>query len=313
MRSGCNRSYASLMAVRTEAIQRPGTRLNPGLGALLVAVGIWGFSYVVADPIVNQVGPFTLGFFRFVLSFAILIPFAWRRGYRFRLSTSKVFLLFGFTGMVLHLGLENAGLFFTSPGNAALIIATVPAVTLALSIIFLKERMTFWRGVGIGLSIAGVVLLTAARAGSTSLLDGFGVLLVFAGVVAWGVYTVQGKRMAVTQNALVATTAGTGAALLMQTPLAIGEVALRGLPTLDTGAWLGIAYLGVLASAAAFALWNHSLQHMEASTAGAFVNLVPVIGVIAAVMLGETIGGSQWAGAGIVAAGVWLTQKGDTR
>ena len=283
--------------------------MNRGLGALLAAVTIWGFTYVVSDPVLDRVGPMTLGFLRFAVATAILVPFAWRRGYRLRLSFTKTFVLFGLTGMVVHLGLENAGLLFTSPGNAALVIATAPAVTLAMSVAFLRERASVQRLVGIALSVVGVLLLTVANAGSSSLLDALGVLLVFAGVVAWGVFTVQGKRMSVTEDALVATTAATGAALLLQLPLAAAEIAYFGVPELGAGGWLGVGYLGVLASAAAFALWNRALHDMDASTAGAFINLVPVIGVLAAVALGETLGAGQWAGAGIVGAGVWLTQR----
>ena len=71
----------------------------------------------------------------------------------------------------------------------------------------------------------------------------------------------------------------------------------------------GILFLGAGANAAAFALWNVSLKHVDASVAGSYINLVPVIGVVLAVILGETMTVTQWIGGGIVMAGVWLTDR----
>jgi drug/metabolite transporter (DMT)-like permease len=292
---------------RTPASAARGLRtLDGAVASLLVAMVIWGGTYVVTKVALPDIGPFTILLVRLVLGTAALLPFAWRRGFRPGLVLRKQFVLFGLTGMVLHLGFEIMGLRFTSASSAVLIIATVPVVTVAFSIVFLKERVTRRQLAGIGLSIVGVVLITGARAPDGYPLSWLGNLLVFAGVVTWGVFTVQGKRMAAGHSWLVSTTAATGAAVLLSLPLAAAEIAIDGVPRLTAGGVLAVVYLGVLAQAVAYGLWNLALQRVDASVAGPYVNLVPVVGVVLALGIGETMTVLQWIGGATVAVGVWL-------
>ncbi|HET7482778.1 MAG TPA: DMT family transporter [Actinomycetota bacterium] len=297
------------MDVSLSIVERNRLRINPGAAALLGAMTIWGGSYVVAHLVLDSVGPFVLLFGRFLLAFAVLFPIARRAGFRMRMMFRRSFLIFGLTGFVLHLTFETTGLMFTTPGSAAIVIATAPAVTLLVSVLFLNERLTPQRSLGIALSIAGALVVTGARAGSAAGGALIGNLLVFAGVLAWGVYTVQGKRLATDVPGVVATAASAGSAAMLIAPLALLEVAFGRVPDVNGGMVLGILYLGVLASAAAYGLWNVSLRYVDASVAGSFINLVPVIGVILAIAVGEAMTAGQWAGAAIVAGGVWLTER----
>jgi drug/metabolite transporter (DMT)-like permease len=210
----------------------------------------------------------------------------------------------------LHLGFEVVGLEFTSASSAALVIASAPAVTVAFSIVFLRERLTLVRWIGIALSIVGVMLVTGAQVTDGYPLGWLGNALVFAGVVTWGIFTVQGKTMATGYSALVSTTAATASAAVMLLPAAAIEVAVRGTPNVDAGSVGAVLYLGVGASAVAYALWNFALGHVDASVAGPFINLVPVIGVALALLVGETMTILQLVGGLTVVSGVWLSQRG---
>lgn len=294
-------SPAAAVGARSAAV-----RANPGPAALLLAMLIWGGTLVVTKSLLEGLGPATLLSVRFLVAFLCLAPFAYRSGFRMRDVVRREFVLFGLTGIVLHNGLETWGLRYTSPGSAALIIGGIPAVTVALSRVFLQESLPRARALGVALSVAGVVVVTRPPAGDGTL-ELFGNLLVFGGVVAWGVYTIQGKRMSVRVPAVVGTTAGTGAALLFLVPLAVLESWGRGLPAIGVADATGLLYLGLGASAAAYALWNFALEHVDASVAAPYVNLVPIIGLALAVLLGESLTAMDVAGGATVAAGVWLS------
>ena len=287
---------------------------DPGIMALLAAMGLWGASYVAGKYALTGAGPFTVLALRLGLATAILGPLASRRGFRWRMLGQKRYVLFGLTGMFLHLGFEVVGLDLTSATSAALVIASAPAVTAAFSIAVLGERLSPANWAGIALSIAGVVLVTGGQAPGGYPLGWLGNLLIFFGVVTWGVFTVQGKRMASDEYpAIVSTTAATGAATLMFIPFSIGEIALQGPPTFDAMSILAIVYLGVFASAIAYVLWNFALEHVDASVAGPFINLVPVIGVILGLSIGETMTVMQVAGGATVALGIYLSHKASAR
>lgn len=296
------------MALSAAAVvdgRRAAFRANPGPAALILAMFLWGGTLVVTKSLLNGLGPATLLSVRFLVAFLCLAPFAYRSGFRMRDLVRREFVLFGLTGIVLHNGLETWGLRYTSAGSAALIIAGIPAVTVALSRVFLQEALPRARALGVALSVAGVVLVTRpAGAGAVELL---GNLLVFGGVVAWSVYTIQGKRMSVRVPAIVGTTAGTGAALLFLLPVAVVESWGQGVPALGFADLTGLLYLGLGASAAAYALWNFALEHVDASVAAPYVNLVPIIGIALAVLMGESLTPMELAGGLTVAAGVWLS------
>lgn len=294
-------SLAAAVETRRAAIDA-----NPGPAALLLAMLIWGGTLVVTKSLLEGMGPATVLSIRFLIAFLCLAPFAYRRGFRMRDLVRREFVLFGLTGIVVHNGLETWGLRYTSPGSAALIIGGIPAVTVALSRVFLKETLPRARAIGVALSVAGVALVTGAPSGAGAA-ELAGNLLVFGGVVAWSVYTIQGKKMSVRVPAIVGTTAGTGAALLFLIPAAVVESWGEGLPAMGMADLTGLLYLGLGASAAAYALWNFALEHVDASVAAPYVNLVPIIGLALAVLIGESLTAMDFAGGAAVAAGVWLS------
>jgi drug/metabolite transporter (DMT)-like permease len=300
------------MAVRSLTL-RPSYRFDPGILALLAAVAIWGITMVITRSALESTGPFTILAARFIIGFALLVPFARRRGFKLGMVFRPVFVAFGAIGIVAHNGLETIGLQFTSAGSGALVIAAVPAVTAAMSIVMLKETVSKLQALGIAISIGGVVLVSGSNSGVAGSSEPFGNLLVFLGVVAWGVYTVQGKRLVTDIPSLVITTAGMGAAVGMLLPLSVVEIAATGAPTFEPAAALGILYLGVMASGVAYALWNYALNHVDAAAAGPFANLVPVIGLIAAIMAGESTSPMQLLGGGVVALGLALSESARIR
>jgi drug/metabolite transporter (DMT)-like permease len=278
--------------------------------ALLGAMTLWGATYVVTKFALADAGPFTVLLLRLLLGALVLLPLARRQGFSLSLVLKKEFVLFGLTGMALHLGFEVVGLTLTSAASAALVIATAPAVTVAFSIAFLNERLTPLRWMGAVASVLGVIVVTGGQVPGGHHWGWLGNLLVFGGVLTWGAFTVQGKKMSPGPSALVSTTAATAAAALMLVPVAAGEIAVTGMPRFSAGGAAAVLYLGVFASGIAYGLWNLSLRYVDATVAGPFINLVPVIGVTLALLTGETVTPLQFVGGAIVAAGVWMSHRG---
>lgn len=300
------------MSTPQQALARTTGRdgFSPAVPALLGAMAIWGGSYVVTKYALVDVGPFTVLWLRLAIAGLVMAPFARRHGYRFRMSLRRDYVIFGLTGMALHLGLEILGLKFTSASSASLIIAAAPAVTVAFAVVWLKERLSRLQGVGIALSVIGVVLITGAQTHDGYPLRWLGNLLVFGGVVMWGVFTVQGRKMFVTQHWLVATTAATVSAVGLVLPVAAGEMVLQGVPTFTATSLSAVIFLGLLASAVAYGLYNLALRYVGGSVVGPFISLVPVIGVGLALLVGETLTIVQLIGGATVALGVWLSHRG---
>ncbi len=83
----------------------------------------------------------------------------------------------------------------------------------------------------------------------------------------------------------------------------------EGWPTLSGQAAAIIAWLAVINTAVAFTLWNFSLRHLTAGESSVVNNaMLPQIGLLGWVFLGEAPGPWQWAGMLLVSAGVVIAQ-----
>ena len=72
----------------------------------------------------------------------------------------------------------------------------------------------------------------------------------------------------------------------------------------SAGAWIALAWQGLLATATTTVLWNWALKRVAASEAGIFVNLEPLIGAILGVsFLHEVLGRMALAGGALIIAG----------
>jgi drug/metabolite transporter (DMT)-like permease len=278
--------------------------------ALVAVMVVWGSTFVVTKAAMQQFPPFTLAFLRFAIA-TMALTLLLRRGalVELRHSVSAGRLLFlAFTGVALFTAAFNFALVYGSAVQGALLYATTPAVVAICAVLFLKERLSRRRMVGIGLSMIGAALVVAtgeARGGDAPAPLVGAALMLFT-VVLWGAYTVAAKPIAAADQLAVTFALSAIATLLLLLPTAF-ETASAGWPMPTAEGWFGVIYLAVFASAGAYALYNFALRELDASTVGAFTNIDPLVGVVTAfLLLGETLSLLQAGGAAIVLVGMWL-------
>jgi drug/metabolite transporter (DMT)-like permease len=281
---------------------------------LLVTMVIWGSTFVVTKGINDQVGPFTLAFVRVAIGALVLLTGAFVRQVRGGAHSPWAALPWGtmvtmaLIGVVVYYAVFNYSLMYTSASQGALVQSCIPAMTALVAVVWLREHASVLRWTGILLSMVGIAIVfsgSSVQAGSASLL---GNLLMFASAVLWGLYTSMAKRVAnLDPLQVTAGILGVGALLLL--PLTGFEVAAAGIPQVNTQGWLGMAYLGAGASGIAWMLYSAALKHVDASEAGVYTNLIPIVGVVLGIMLGEPLSVRAIVGGLVVLVGVWLTSR----
>jgi drug/metabolite transporter (DMT)-like permease len=117
------------------------------------------------------------------------------------------------------------------------------------------------------------------------------------------------KRLA-NEDALPITACVAAMGTVLLVPPALMEAAGAPLPAITLVGWLRIAYLGAFPSALCYLLFSRALRDLDAGQVGAFINLVPVVGVASGVaFLGETMTALAVVGGGLVLAGVWISTR----
>ena len=278
--------------------------------SLILVMGIWGSAFSVTKAAIAEVPPVLIAFLRFALAAAILLSITLlRRGALPRMAKRQwgTVAAMGICGFTLFQAGANIAQTYTTATQAAIIQSIIPVLTAILAALVLRERPSGRRVAGIALSLVGVlaVVLVAApsESGRSPLLGG---AIMLGAVGMWPVYTVLAKRLA-GADLLDVTAYSTAFGALFLLPLALIESGGMALPAISARGWLSIAYLGLMSSAMANLLYNRSLAHLEANQAATFINLVPIIGVVVAVLfLGEPLIGWQLAGGAVTLLGVWL-------
>jgi drug/metabolite transporter (DMT)-like permease len=283
------------------------------VAAMLAAVTLWGPSFVATKVALRDMGPLTIAFLRFLVASCVLYP-VWRRSREgIRLGSATHWRLFagGLLGVSGYFILENLGVQRTTAGDAALLMAAIPVIALLTEVIWLRQPMGLRRSAGIILSFAGVVVLIGRARAAGGSNRALGDLLVIAAAFLWAAYSLHGRTINHVPKLAVVTYEAIYGTLLLA-PFALLESPQW--RQLSPASVLAVAYLGVMCSAVTYLLYNYALKTLAASQVTAFLNLVPVVGAGAAVLLlGERMQLAQLLGGGVVLAGVAISTLGSTR
>jgi drug/metabolite transporter (DMT)-like permease len=300
---------AAAEILATEPQEAPLSPLHRSILLLLLTMTIWGSTFVVTKEVIAELPPFTLGCARVAIGALALAPLAVMRRRRGAGLPWGTLIMLSFIGVAFYYAAFNLALKYTSAVQGALVQSSIPAATALIAVLWLREHASAIRWLGIALSVSGVLIVFSGSATDGSPHALLGNVLMFVSVLAWGLYTSIAKRVAGSDPVvLTASIMAIGAAMLA--PLAAYELIDHGWSTLSAKGWAGLIYLGAIASGAAYLLYNNALRHMDASQAGAYTNLIPIVGVITGVAaLGETLTLRAIVGGAVVMIGVWIAGK----
>ncbi|MDT0321636.1 DMT family transporter [Streptomyces millisiae] len=276
--------------------------------AVVAAALFWSSSYAVTKRVLEDVGPLTIGAVRFTLAallLGVLVRLGRRRPARPDARQRRLLHLSGFLGITVYFVLENVGVDLSTASDASLIVATYPLMTMLVELFVHRARIPLSRVAGVLLATVGAFLVVrnGAEVGGGS--RWLGDVLLLLGGLAWAGYNVLGKRASAGQDAVSVTyhqTLAGAAGFLLASLLEADEWRVPGVTASSL-----LVYLAVACSVGGFLLYNYGLRQMASSVAVNILNLVPVFGVIGAVVVnGESIRPAQAVGGVVIIVGVAL-------
>lgn len=277
----------------------------------LIAVLIWSVNTIVSNLSADAIDPAAISFYRWLLALLVLTPFClpgvWRHRCTIKGHLGQLLLL-GLLGMVLYQSLAYYAAHSVSAVMMGILGATIPLLTILLSLLVLRLAPT--RGILLGgiLSFIGLVWLVSGGNPAQLLAQrpGNGEVMMLAASTSYALYGVLTKRWAIplpTWQSLYVQIFF-GVVLLLPGFLLAPEVALtqQNLPL--------VLFAGLFASIVAPFLWILGVQRLGASTTSIFMNVVPVFtALIAVLFLHEQLHSYHWIGGGITLTGVILAQR----
>ena len=281
---------------------------------LCIAPLCWAGNHIVGRAIAGIVPPGGLSLARWLLSAAVLLPFALphvRRDWEFLKAKPWTMVLLAMAGGGLFGTLQFIALQYTVALNAAVLNSTVPAfIVIAAGLIF-RDAVRPLQILGILTSLGGVIVIVGKGdpAALLTLQFNFGDVLLITNMALFAVYS-AGLRLKPNVHWLTFMTVLSLVSALGNVPLAVwehfdGEPLAADWPTL-----LSVLYAGICTSAIAYACWSRAIEQIGAARAGVFLHLVPLYGALLSTMLlGETIGVFHIIGLGLILTGVTLASR----
>ena len=165
---------------------------------LFLTALFWGGTFVAARVVTQELEPFSASLWRFVIASAVLTAVVvLHEGGLPRLRRRQVVpvVLLGLTGVFAYNVLFFLGLKTITAGRAALIVANNPVFIALFSALLFRERLSIVNGIGIGVCLAGAVIVIS-RGDPGGLLSGGigrGELFILGCVASWVSYSLIGK------------------------------------------------------------------------------------------------------------------------
>ena len=293
------------------------------LAAALAIVFIWGMNFVAMKYALREFTPFQLGAARYV--FAALPLVLLIRPPRLHWKWVVLYGLFqgvgqfGFLFSALKVGMTGA--------LASVLMQTQVFFTAIFSYLLLHERATRPLQWGLVLAALGLACFSAdylSPQGSTAT-TAWGFALNLCSAAMWAASNIVARKAQRASAGYDPLSFVVWSSLVPVLPFialasAFDDPATRWQWTsASITNWLAVAYLGWIATIAAYGMWTGLLKRHPANRVAPFSLGVPVVGLAAGMLLlGETITGWQWAGIVLVVAALacvmfgarWTAYKG---
>ena len=236
----------------------------------------------------NNLSPFKLSFYRWLLAFIILLPLTLKsicKNINIFIDNKYLMILVSILGVAIFNSFTYISLKTTLVINASIMGSIAPLLIIGFSWLLSKTKTSSSQFLGIFLSLIGVLFIII-KGNIYNLFYLYfipGDIWMFTAVLCWGLYSVLLKKIdsRLPQLAILEVMIFLG--LLFIFPFYFLESLQHGfIPNKKIDYYI-ISYVAIFAGICAFFFWNKGVSIIGANRAGIFLNLIPVFSSIWAI------------------------------
>ncbi|MDF0707120.1 DMT family transporter [Flagellimonas okinawensis] len=262
--------------------------------AILAAIGatvIYGINHTVAKGVMpGHVKPFGFIFLR-VAGAAILFWSISFLGPKERLEKRDWgrILICAILGMSINMLSFFKGLQLSTPINSAVLVTITPIIVVVISALFLKERITINKGLGVFLGFVGAVglILFGAELRQDAPNIPLGNFLFIVNATSYGAYLVVVKKLIEKYHPFTLMKWLFTIAFLINLPITLPEVLEIEWSAMPIWAYASVAFVVIGTTFLTYLFNVFALTQLKASSVGAFVYMQPLVGILFALFTGK--------------------------
>ncbi|MCT4593257.1 MAG: DMT family transporter [Anaeromicrobium sp.] len=273
---------------------------------MILIVALWGLSFSLTKPILNNIGIFNFMALRFLIGGSVLFTVLFLMG---NVKITREQLVGGvITGGVLFLAftLHTIGLKYTTVAKNAFIVGSSVVFVPFIGTYVKKEKQSklIWTGTFLSILGLGLVTLEGSQGGVN-----FGDLMTLAGSVILAYYIILVEEYVKKYDAKII--AAIQVSVVGVLGLILSLIIEKPTISLSWEAWKAMLFLGIVCTALAYLLANVTQKYIPASNMALIYTLEPIFASLFGwVFLSEVIGIQTLIGAMIILISVAIPNIG---
>ncbi|TAE88291.1 MAG: DMT family transporter [Bacteroidetes bacterium] len=260
--------------------------------ALFIVSLIYGATFTIA----KQVMPLYVKPFAFILmrvSVAAVLIFIFHSLFIKKRITDwkdiRTLCISALFGVAFNMLLFFKGLSITTPINGAVLMMNTPIFVVVFAALYLKERITAQKIIGIGIAAVGAVLLMGGRNFNFSAQTVWGDVMVTGNAIIYAFYLVYAKSLMQKYHPLTVTMWSFVFGWFVVLPFGAGEFMEIQFSTFTPQVWLGVAFITVGSTFLTYVLNAYALRKASSSLVGSYIYLQPVLAALIAIISGKDL------------------------
>lgn len=294
--------------------------MNPRAWALLAATAastIYGINHTIAKGLMPDIiGPFGFILLR-VSGAAVLFWIAsiFLPSEKIERKDLLLIIACAIFGMVLNMNMFFKGLELSTPINSSVVITLSPVLLLVLSAIFLNEKITWIKSLGIGLGLLGALILVlfGAKTQPNAPNIPLGNLFFIINAASYAVYLILVKPLVSKYNSITLMKFFFLFAVIINLPIGLSQFMEVSWASLNFSEIWQLLFVVVGTTFLTYLFNIYALKQLSPTTIGVFMYLQPVVAALFALFVGaDSLTAIQVFAALLIFVGVYLTQKKKT-
>ena len=283
---------------------------------LILATLFWAGNFTIGKfAYTENVPPYSLAFFRWILVWIILLPFTYKEILKIKTEVKNnlsLFFILGFTSVGIFSAFTYNALNYTQVINASLFNTAIPVSIILVCFLLKIEKTNIFQISGLIVSVLGILAIITRLDLNILLTLNFnkGDIYMIIAIISWGIYSafLKKKTFDISLLSLVHVVCTFGLIILL--PAFLFELAQGKTTELNSNLIFILLYIAIFPSIGSYYCWAGAVSIIGANRAGIFLSLIPLFSTIfAMIFFNEKFLFFHFIGSVLIILGLFLSNK----
>jgi drug/metabolite transporter (DMT)-like permease len=283
---------------------------------LILATLFWAGNFTIGKfAYTENVPPYSLAFFRWILVWIILLPFTYKEISKINTEVKNnlsLFFILGFTSVGVFSAFTYNALNYTQVINASLFNTAIPVSIILVCFLLKIEKTNIFQISGLVVSVLGILAIITRLDLNILLTLNFnkGDIYMVIAIISWGIYSalLKKKTFDISLLSLVHVVCTFGLIILF--PAFLFELAQERTTEINNNLIYILLYIAIFPSIGSYYCWAGAVSIIGANRAGIFLSLIPLFSTIfAMIFFNEKFLFFHFIGSVLIILGLFLSNK----